>query len=105
MADGVGMRAVHPRLENARIGREALQEPPLAFTEKDVVGQGRFAAAGNAADQRQLLKGDLQRDGFEVVFAAAGDGDEFRPFPPFFFRFIVSSWFVTDCGDILKILE
>ena len=53
------------------IRREALQKTPLAFTKENVVGQGRFAAAGHAADQRQLFEGDAQRDGLEVVFAAA----------------------------------
>ena len=64
--------------ELARVGRDALEEPALAFGEEDVEGQGGFAGAGDAGHDRQRAVRDFERDVLQVVFAGTTEADRGR---------------------------
>ena len=71
---------VHIRLfqllnELPRIGRHAVEETALAFREKEVERDRRFAGAAQAGDDDQFVARDGERDVLEVVLARAVDGD------------------------------
>ncbi len=61
--------------ELAGVGGEGLHVFSLTFSEDGVEGEGRFAAAGEAGDDNELVAWDGDIDVFEVVFAGAADAD------------------------------
>jgi hypothetical protein len=48
--------------ELAHVGREAVQEAPLALGEEHVEGEGGLAGAGDPGDRHQLVARDVHRD-------------------------------------------
>ena len=69
---GAGERAD----ELAHVGREAVEEAPLALGEQHVEGEGGLAGAGDAGDRHQLVARDVDRDPLQVVLARADDADD-----------------------------
>ena len=61
--------------ELAGVGGERFDVAALAFGVDGVEGEGRFAGAGDAADDGERVVGDVDVDGFEVVGARAADDD------------------------------
>ncbi len=61
--------------ELAHVGREAVEEPPLALGEEHVEGEGGLAGAGDAGDRHQLVARDVHRDPLQVVLPRADDAD------------------------------
>ena len=61
--------------ELPRIGRHAVEKTALAFGEKEIEGDGRFARAAQAGDDDHLVARNSERDVLEVMLARAVDGD------------------------------
>src|SRR5690606_29656310 len=65
----------HLLQELAGIGREGFHVAALPLSIDGVEGQGRFARAGDASDDDELVPGDLHVDALEVMLARAFDDD------------------------------
>ncbi|GIX26379.1 MAG: hypothetical protein KatS3mg123_0260 [Burkholderiales bacterium] len=86
LVDGDGGRyavdAVHPGSvlaveELAGVGREGLHVAALSLGVEGVEGEGRFAGAGNAGDDDQLVQGKPEAQTLQVVLAGSFEGDVF----------------------------
>ena len=62
---------VHAVEKLPRIGREALDIAPLAFSVQDIESQTRLARPTDPGHHRQLAQGNLHIDVFEIVLARA----------------------------------
>ncbi len=61
--------------ELPRVGRHAVEKTALAFGEKQIEGERRFARAAQAGDDDHLVARDVERDVLEIVLARAVDRD------------------------------
>ena len=71
--DLVHVGLVHLGQELAGVGGKGFHIAPLPFGVDDVEGQGGLARTGGAADDHQLVPGDVQRDVLEIVLPGAVD--------------------------------
>ncbi len=73
--DALDIRLLHLFKKLAGIGGEGFDIAPLSLGIDGVEGQGRFAGAGDAGDDHQLVAGDVDVNAFEVVLAGTFDDD------------------------------
>ena len=76
--DQVDVGLFHQLQELARVGRQRLDVAALAFGVQRVEGERRFARAGQAGDDGQLVARQVEVDVFEVVRTGATDANVFH---------------------------
>ena len=65
---------MHEALDEARVG---FVDEPLRFGRNGIEDQRGLAESGHASEDSEFALGDAHVHVLEVVFAGAGDGDEF----------------------------
>jgi hypothetical protein len=73
--DAVHVRPVHALEEHARVRREGLDVPPLAFREEGVEGEGGLAGARHAGDHGHAVVGDGDGHVLQVVLLGSFDAE------------------------------
>lgn len=73
--DGVGVGFVELLEKLPRVGGEALDVSPLAFGVECVEGHARLPAAGNAAEDDQLVPRQVEIDVLQIVCSCTADSN------------------------------